>query len=84
MATVNKPYYSVAVTTIGGYTHTFADTASMKIGKSAWSALQGAIDIKIDDGTNVYFIPFHAVDRAILTVTATEETKPVDVNCPEG
>lgn len=82
MATINKPYYSVAVTTIGGYSHTFADTATLKNGKSAWDALQRAVDIKIDDGTNTYFIPFHAVDHAVLTITSTQETKPVDVNCP--
>lgn len=87
MATVTRPYYSVEVFTLGGGDFTIADEADIKSGKATWDALQRRTDIcvatSISDEDVTLFIPFHAVDHAILTVTPTEVEKPEDPNCPD-
>lgn len=86
MATVTRPFYTVTVSTLGGGEFAIADTADIRSGKSAWDSIQRRNDICVayeSDGDPVtLFIPFHAIDHAILSVTPTEGTK-ADSPCPE-
>lgn len=85
MATKNIPYYTVTVYTLGGGEFELADSATSAVGKAAWTALTNRADICVDteisDDPVTLFIPFHAVDHAILTKTPTEVTRP-DSPCP--
>lgn len=82
--------YTVTVNTIGGASVTFTDGADTPgAGASANAALEGHQDIKglgvvgeAAEASNV-FIPFHAVDNAVITFSRTTGEKPADTTCVE-
>lgn len=79
MAWNNK--YSVEITTGGGYTATADDAVTDGVGSSARSLLAAGADITIATATGEIFIPFHAVDHAVITLTRTDDPDPVDPTC---
>lgn len=79
-----KNQYTVAVTTQGGYTATFSDSANDGVGASVNAALHAHQDIQGESGDDNVFIPFEAVDHAVITFTRTEVDKPADTTCVEA
>ncbi len=79
--------YTVEIHTLGGTTVTFADSADTPgAGTSAYTALMGHQDIcglgAVEGGDPAnFFIPFHAVDAAIYSLSRTEGEAPVDDTC---
>lgn len=79
-----KNQYTVAVTTKGGYTATFDDSANDGVGASANAALHAGQDIEGMSGDDYVFIPAKAVDHAVITFSRTEVDKPEDTTCVEA
>lgn len=79
-----KNQYTVAVTTKGGYTATFSDSANDGVGAMANAALMNHQDIRGQVGDDDIFIPAKAVDHAVITFTRTEVDKPADTTCVEA
>lgn len=71
----------VVITTGAGYEATADDAVNAGVGASAWSTLVAQGDVQILNGDEITFIPFRAVDHAIVTVTRTEVADPEDPTC---
>lgn len=74
----------VVITTIGGFSATADDAVSAGQGTGAYNALEMKRDVKILAENEITFIPYHAVDHAIITITRSEEEDPVDDTCVES
>lgn len=71
----------VEITTFGGYSTTADDATISGVGAVAWADLQSQKDLTIQTATGWDFIPFHAVDHAIVTMTRSEGEDPEDPTC---
>lgn len=71
----------VEITTGAGFTATADDSVTFGVGSSAWATLQAQCDVQIMGDGEITFIPFHAVDHAIVTITRTEVEDPEDPTC---
>lgn len=80
---IYKNQIKVVVTTQGAYTATFDDSANAGVGASAYAALQAHQDIVGVVGDDTIFIPFEAVDHAVVTISRTQVEKPADEMCTE-
>ena len=81
MAKMWKNSYKVDVTTSGGYTASFDDSANTGQGSAAYASVMSGQDIHGIVEDNEIVIPFHAVDHAVITFSRTEVDKPVDDMC---
>lgn len=81
MANTYKNQYKVVVTTKGGYTATFDDSANAGVGASANAALHACNDIEGVSGDDTVFIPAKAVDHAVITFSRVTAEKPADETC---
>lgn len=81
MAKIWQNNYKVEITTGAGFTATADDAVTPGQGGSAWTALQGRMDVIIQGESETTFIPFHAVDHAIVTLTREEVDAPDDAAC---
>lgn len=73
--------YKVEITTGANYTTTADDAVIAGVGSVAWADLQAQKDLMIQTATGYEFIPFHAVDHAVVTFTRTQVPDPVDPTC---
>lgn len=71
--TRSKLSYSVNVTTIKGTTATAADSATSNAGQSAYQAFMAKETLVIPNETNTLYIPFHAIDNIVVTITSGNE-----------
>ena len=71
----------VEITTGGGYSTTADDATIAGVGAVAWADLQSQKDLIIQTATGWEFVPFHAVDHAIVTMTRSEVEDPDDPTC---
>lgn len=80
---MTKTLRTVAITLHDESTVTFTDTATYTGGTIAWDQVQYDRDIRVPNaaGTEITFIPFHAVVKAVATISTTEVTDPEDAFC---
>lgn len=71
----------VVITTGAGYEATADDAVVAGVGSSTWATLVNQGDVQIPNGGEIIFIPFHAVDHAVVTITRTEVEDPEDPTC---
>lgn len=76
-----KNEYSVVITTAAGYSVTADDSTAPGVGAGAWADLQSGSDIRIATATGSVFVPFHAVDHAVVTLNRVTVTPPTDPTC---
>lgn len=74
---------TVHITPSVGSAVTFTDTATYQGGTIAWDQVQLGHDVKVPDaaGTEITMIPFHAIAKAVATVSASEVDDPTDAFC---
>lgn len=84
MADIYKNSYSVEITTGGSYTATADDSVVAGQGAAAVAAIEGRHDVKILTATGFIFIPFDAIDHAVVTLTRATAEAPEDETCVEA
>lgn len=77
-----KNNVKVVITTGANFELTADDAVKAGQGTAAYAELQRQGDVWVDDGTKITFVPFHAIDHAVITLARTQVTDPVDDNCP--
>lgn len=83
MADIYKNSYSVEITTGGSYTATANDATVEGQGAAAVAAIEGHQDVKILTSTGFIYIPYGAIDHAIVTLTRATAEAPEDETCVE-
>ena len=74
--------YSVAITTVGGFTLTVEDGENGAYGTAALAGFNAKDTLACHTDSGITYIPFHAVDY--IEVTATTETATItDANCED-
>lgn len=68
-----KPLKSIVVTTIGGGTVNAADTVSAPAASVALSEFEAFKTMHIKGENDVTLVPFHAVDRIVVTTTQSSD-----------
>lgn len=74
---------TVAITPVVGDAVTFTDTATYTGGTIAWDQVQAKEDVKVPNaaGTEITLIPYHAIAKAVATVSKTTVEDPTDAFC---
>lgn len=78
---MQKQQVKVVVTTQAGFSVTADDSVNNGQGNAAYQALQHNRDVYVDDGTNHTYVPFGAVDHAVITLTMATVPDPTDDTC---
>lgn len=78
---MTKQNVKVVITTEAGFEVTADDAAKAGQGTAAYGALDNGRDIRVDNGTEITFVPYGAVDHAVVTLTQTTVDAPADANC---
>lgn len=78
---MTKTQIQVVITTAAGFTATASDATVAGQGSAAYTALQGHRDIYIA-GETITFIPYEAIDHAVITITQATVEDPEDPTCP--
>lgn len=78
---MTKQQVKVEITTSANFAITADDAVVSGQGTAAYSALEAHRDQHIVSGSNITFIPFHAIDHAVITLTQVTEADPVDPTC---
>lgn len=78
---MTKQQVKVEITTAANFTVTADDAVVAGQGTAAYSALEAGRDQHIVNGANITFIPYHAVDHAIITLTQATVADPDDPTC---
>lgn len=79
---IYKNSYKVVIKTLGGTEVTANDATVAGVGSSAMAALMNGQDVYVLDGNGGgTFIPFHAVESAVVTLTRSEAEAPADETC---
>ena len=81
MADIYKNTFRAEITTGGDYTATADDSVKAGVGAAAVAALEGHQDIKILTETGYIYIPYAAVDHAVVTLTRATAEAPEDETC---
>lgn len=85
MATIPKTYQkkfkTVVFTLHDASTVTVTDTKESMIASAALAQFQHEETVKVVGAENVTYIPFHAIIKAVVTVTAQDITKGDDDFC---
>ena len=81
----NQMNQKVVITTAGNFTYTADDAVKKGQGTNVAIALEQARDVESAnaDGTEITFIPFEAIDHAVITKTMTTVEDPKDDMCPD-
>lgn len=77
---VKKESYKVSISTKEGSSYTADDATFAGAGTGAYQALLQKRDCMFKTADGMAFVPFGAVDHAIITVTSSEE-EVTDSNC---
>lgn len=80
---MTKQNVKVVVTTYAGFSVTADDAVKNGQGTAAYGAIQTGTDITVNDGTNITYVPYKAVDHAVITLTQSTVDDPKDDTCPE-
>lgn len=74
---------TVEITPAAGSAVTFADTATYTGGTIAWDQVLDGRDVKVQNaaGTEITVIPFHAIVKAVATISTSEVEEPTDAFC---
>lgn len=80
---MTKILRTVAITLSDGSSVTFTDTATYQGGSIAWDQAQAKADVKVPNaaGTEITVIPFHAIVKAVATISTSEVGEPTDAFC---
>lgn len=75
----------VVITTIGNFTYTADDAVKKGQGTNVAIALEAGRDVESANaaGTEITFIPFKAIDHAVITKEMTDVADPADDICPD-
>jgi len=79
----NQMNQKVVITTFSGFSVTADDAVKKGQGTAAAGALENHRDVYVDDGTNITYVPFKAVDHAVITKEMTTVADPDDTICPD-
>lgn len=73
----------VVITTAAGFEGTADDATLLGQGAAAYTSIKAGRDVYIDggDGT-ITFIPYDAIDHAVITITQATVEDPEDPTCP--
>ena len=74
---------TVTITPSVGDAVTFTDTATYQGGSIAWDQVQTKADVRVPNaaGTEITLIPYHAIVKAVATVSTTTVEDPTDAFC---
>lgn len=73
----------VVITTAGAYEATLSDDTVAGQGAAAYTSIKAGRDIYADGGDgSILFIPFKAIDHAVITITQATVEDPEDPTCP--
>lgn len=78
---MQKQNVKVVVSTAAGFSVTADDATSAGQGTAAYGAIQTKTDITVNDGTNITYVPYKAVDHAVVTLTLSTVADPADDTC---
>lgn len=78
---MTKQQVKVVVTTGAGFSVTADDAVLAGQGTAAYGALEGGRDIVVADATEKTYVPYNAVDHAVVTFTLSQVTDPDDPTC---
>ena len=82
--TYKKALKSIVITTVGGNTVSVADTADAPIASNALAEFEAYKTMHIVTGENEKtYIPFHAVDNIVVTVSQSDNITKADPYCTE-
>lgn len=80
---MTKHQIKVVITTAQGFEATADDATVWGQGAGAYGAIQTGKDVIIASAAGVTFIPYKAIDHAVVTKTDVTADDPVDSNCQE-
>lgn len=78
---MTKQQVKVVITTQAGFSATADDAVSAGQGTAAYGALENHRDVVIAAETEKTFVPYHAVDHAVITFTRSTVDDPEDPTC---
>lgn len=78
---MTKQQIKVVITTQGNFSVTADDAVRSGQGTAAYGALENRRDVVVDNGTERTFVPYGAIDHAVVTLTMTTVADPVDPTC---
>lgn len=78
---MTKQQVRVVVTTGAGFSVTADDAVLAGQGTAAYGALDAGRDIVVATATEKTYVPYHAIDHAVVTFTLSQETDPDDPTC---
>lgn len=78
---MTKQQVKVVVTTGAGFSVTADDAVLAGQGTAAYGALEGGRAIVVADATEKTYVPYHAIDHAVVTFTLSQVTDPDDPTC---
>ena len=78
---MTKQNVKVVVTTYQGFSVTADDAVNNGQGTAAYGAIETGTDITVRDGSDITFIPYKAVDHAVITLTMSTVPDPTDDTC---
>lgn len=74
----------VVITTAVGFNVTADDATVKGQGTAAYGAIQNRRDVTVNNNGEITFIPYHAIDHAVITLTTSTVADPVDDVCPDN
>lgn len=80
---MTKQNVKVEVTTIAGFNVTADDAVLAGQGTAAYGAIDNHRDVKVSDGGKITFVPYAAIDHAIVTFDRKDVEDPEDPTCVE-
>ena len=78
---MTKQSVKVVVTTIQGFTVTADDAVLNGQGTSAYGAIENRKDVTVRNGDESTFVPYRAIDHAVITFTMSTVDDPEDPTC---
>lgn len=78
---MTKQQVKVVVTTAASFSVTADDSVLAGQGTAAYGAIENHRDVIVSNGTEKTFIPYHAIDHAVVTFTLSQVEDPEDPTC---
>lgn len=78
---MTKQQVKVDVTTAAGFTATADDAVLAGQGTAAYGALEAGRDVIVATATEKTYVPYAAIDHAVVTFTLSQVTDPDDPAC---
>lgn len=78
---MTKQQVKVVISTGAGFSVTADDAVLAGQGTAAYGALENGRDVVVANATEKTYVPYHAIDHAVVTLTLSTVDDPEDPTC---